>query len=167
MSGPLKSPSDASLAAAVPRRCELAHNWDSFFPKGRGLRSAALLAGWGSLGRLGVMGPWAMTDSAVPADNLRASAPDYLRCIELIEDDGPDHMRKLTVEWGEAPQRGIYLGRIDGSPPGLPGGGMTGILPVLGVGARISGSTPVGGQSTPSDFASLSLSGSAYVAALA
>jgi hypothetical protein len=38
---------------------------------------------------------------------------------------------------------------------------MTGILPVLGVGARISGSTPVGGQSTPSDRASLSLSGSA------
>jgi hypothetical protein len=32
---------------------------------------------------------WAMTDSAVHADNLRASAPDYLRCIELIEDDGP------------------------------------------------------------------------------
>ena len=38
---------------------------------------------------------------------------------------------------------------------------MTGILPVLGVGARISGSTPVGGQSTPSDLASLSPSGSA------
>jgi hypothetical protein len=35
---------------------------------------------------------------------------------------------------------------------------MTGILPVLGVGAR---STSVGGQSTPSDLASLSLSGSA------
>ena len=29
------------------------------------------------------------------------------------------------------------------SPPGLPGGGMTGILTVSGVGARISGSTPV------------------------
>jgi hypothetical protein len=36
---------------------------------------------------------------------------------------------------------------------GLPGGGMTGILPVSGVGARISGSTPVGRQSTPSDLA--------------
>jgi hypothetical protein len=59
-------------------------------------------------------------------------------------------------------QRWIYFGRIFGSPPGLPGGGMTGILlPVSGVGARISGSTPVGGQSTPSDLASLSLSGSA------
>jgi hypothetical protein len=31
---------------------------------------------------------------------------------------------------------------------------MTGILPALGVGARISGSTPVGGQSTPSDLVS-------------
>ena len=37
---------------------------------------------------------------------------------------------------------------------------MTGVLPVSGVGARISGSTPDGGHSTPSDFASLSPSGS-------
>src|SRR3954466_11360598 len=43
-----------------------------------------------------------------------------------------------------------------GSPPGLPGGGITGMLPVSGVGARISGSTPVGGHSTPSDCASFS-----------
>jgi hypothetical protein len=55
----------------------------------------------------------------------------------------------------------IYFGRIVGSPPGLPGGGMTGMLPVSGVGARISGSTPAGGQSTPSELASLSPSGSA------
>ena len=47
-----------------------------------------------------------------------------------------------------------------GSPPGLPGGGITGVLPVSGVGACIAGSTPVGGHSTPSDLASLSPSGS-------
>jgi len=35
------------------------------------------------------------------------------------------------------------------------------VFPVSGVGARISGSTPAGGHSTPSDFASLSPSGSA------
>ena len=35
------------------------------------------------------------------------------------------------------------------------------MFPASGVGARISGSTPAGGQSTPSDFASLSPSGSA------
>ena len=35
------------------------------------------------------------------------------------------------------------------------------MLPVSGVGARISGSTPAGGHNTPSDFASLSPSGSA------
>src|SRR3954462_9878332 len=47
-----------------------------------------------------------------------------------------------------------------GSPPGLPGGGMTGILlPLCGVGAFISVST-FGGQITPSVRASLSLSGS-------
>ena len=55
----------------------------------------------------------------------------------------------------------VYFGRIEGSPPGLPGGGITGVLPASGVGARISGSMPAGGHNTPSDFASLSLSGSA------
>ena len=54
-----------------------------------------------------------------------------------------------------------YFGRRFGSPPGLPGGGITGVLPVSGVGARISGSTPAGGHNTPLDFASLSPSGSA------
>ena len=54
-----------------------------------------------------------------------------------------------------------YFGRRLGSPPGLPGGGITGILPVSGVAARISGSTPAGGHNTPSDLASLSPSGSA------
>ena len=49
-----------------------------------------------------------------------------------------------------------YFGRRLGSPPGLPGGGITGILPPSGVGARISGSTPDGGHKVPSDFASLS-----------
>jgi hypothetical protein len=53
-----------------------------------------------------------------------------------------------------------YFGLKLGLPPGLPGGGITGVLPASGVGARISGSTPAGGHSTPSDFASLSLSGS-------
>src|SRR6266576_1777924 len=53
-----------------------------------------------------------------------------------------------------------YFGRTVGSPPGLPGGGITGVLPASGVGARISGSTPGGGHSTPSDRASLSPSGS-------
>jgi hypothetical protein len=58
-------------------------------------------------------------------------------------------------------QNGAYFGRWVGSPPGLPGGGITGVLPASGVGARISGSTPGGGHNTPSDLASLSPSGSA------
>src|ERR1700739_67788 len=49
-----------------------------------------------------------------------------------------------------------HFGRMVGSPPALPGGGMTGVLPASGVGARISGSTPEGGQITPSDLASWS-----------
>ena len=47
-----------------------------------------------------------------------------------------------------------------GSPPGLPGGGITGMLPVSGIGARISGSTLMDGHNAPSDHASLSPSGS-------
>ena len=54
-----------------------------------------------------------------------------------------------------------YFGRIVGSPPGLPGGGITGVLPVSGAGACISGSIPGGGHSTPSERANLSPSGSA------
>jgi hypothetical protein len=61
---------------------------------------------------------------------------------------------------GNLLQSAAYFGRMVGSPPGLPGGGITGVLPVSGVGARISGSTPEGGHITPSDFASLSPSGS-------
>jgi hypothetical protein len=49
-----------------------------------------------------------------------------------------------------------YFGLTFGSPPGPPGGGMTGMVPPCGVGACISGSTPAGGHKTPSDFASLS-----------
>jgi hypothetical protein len=44
-----------------------------------------------------------------------------------------------------------------GSPPGLPGGGMTGVFPASGVGNFIPGSTLGGGQMTPSDCASRSL----------
>src|SRR5262249_4551665 len=49
-----------------------------------------------------------------------------------------------------------YLGRWVGSPPGAPGGGMTGVLPPPGAGASICGSR-FGGQITPSVRASLSL----------
>jgi hypothetical protein len=41
-----------------------------------------------------------------------------------------------------------HLGWTLGSPPGLPGGGITGVLPAFGVGALIAGSTS-GGQMTP------------------
>ena len=67
---------------------------------------------------------------------------------------------RLRKQGGRIHRRASHFGRTLGSPPGLPGGGMTGVLPVSGVGARISGSTPDGGHSTPSDFASLSPSGS-------
>jgi hypothetical protein len=68
---------------------------------------------------------------------------------------------KQTRRHGQVLTECSYFGRTLGSPPGLPGGGITGMLPPSGVGARISGSTPAGGHSTPSDLASLSPSGSA------
>ena len=67
---------------------------------------------------------------------------------------------RLSSKAGGAAVFGPYFGRTEGSPPGLPGGGITGILPPSRAsGARISGSTPDGGHSVPSDFASLSPSG--------
>jgi hypothetical protein len=44
-----------------------------------------------------------------------------------------------------------------GSPPGAPGGGITGVAPPWRGGAAIVGSTPAGGQMTPFDCASRSL----------
>jgi len=50
-----------------------------------------------------------------------------------------------------------YFGRTFGSPPGPPGGGMTGVLPPPGGGVTISGSAVPGGQMTPSERDNLSL----------
>jgi hypothetical protein len=44
-----------------------------------------------------------------------------------------------------------HFGTVFGSPPGVPGGGMTGIAPPSRGGAAILGSTPEGGQMTPFD----------------
>jgi hypothetical protein len=51
----------------------------------------------------------------------------------------------------------VYFGIVPGSPPGVPGGGMTFIRPPPGAGFCISGSTFVGGQITPFEVASWSL----------
>src|SRR5436309_7656290 len=53
-----------------------------------------------------------------------------------------------------------YLGCTFGSPPGVPGGGITLRCPPLGGVTSISRSTPAGGHMTPFDWASLSLNGS-------
>jgi len=37
-------------------------------------------------------------------DNPLKAAIDYLRRIELIENDTGKHVRKITVEWGAAPK---------------------------------------------------------------
>ena len=66
----------------------------------------------------------------------------------------------MAVKQEKAPKT-HHFGRRFGSPPGLPGGGITGmeLLGGFGAGACISGSTPGGGHNTPSDCASVSPSG--------
>jgi Holliday junction resolvase RusA-like endonuclease len=39
----------------------------------------------------------------IDLDNSLKCLIDYLRRIELIEDDSPKHMRRLVVQWGTAP----------------------------------------------------------------
>jgi Holliday junction resolvase RusA-like endonuclease len=39
----------------------------------------------------------------IDLDNGLKVLIDYLRKIELIEDDSPRHLRRLVVEWGAAP----------------------------------------------------------------
>jgi hypothetical protein len=91
---------------------------------------------------------------AIPAGHKNVDARD-----EPGHDDESGMRNRLRLRQGFGATS--YFGRTVGSPPGLPGGGMTGMAPfVLGAGACISGSTPEGGQSTPSDFANLSPSGS-------
>jgi Holliday junction resolvase RusA-like endonuclease len=41
--------------------------------------------------------------SRADLDNGLKALIDYLRKIELIEDDSPKHMRRLVVEFGDAP----------------------------------------------------------------
>lgn len=37
------------------------------------------------------------------ADNAAKMIIDYLRLIEMIEDDSKKHMRRVVIEWGKAP----------------------------------------------------------------
>ena len=52
-----------------------------------------------------------------------------------------------------------HFGWRFGSPPGVPGGGITGVRPPPTGGTAIPGSTPAGGHITPLDSESCSLSG--------
>jgi Holliday junction resolvase RusA-like endonuclease len=37
-------------------------------------------------------------------DNILKHLVDFLRRINVIEDDSPRHLRKLTMRWGKAPE---------------------------------------------------------------
>jgi hypothetical protein len=51
----------------------------------------------------------------------------------------------------------VHFGTRPGSPPGVPGGGITGVTPPPIGGTEMPGSTPAGGQITPLDRDSSSL----------
>ena len=59
-----------------------------------------------------------------------------------------------------------HFGWRFGSPPGVPGGGITGVRPPPTGGTAIPGSTPAGGHITPLDSESCSLSGRFSVVSL-
>jgi Holliday junction resolvase RusA-like endonuclease len=40
----------------------------------------------------------------IDLDNAAKCLCDYLSQIEMIVDDGPAHMRRITIEWGVAPE---------------------------------------------------------------
>jgi hypothetical protein len=44
------------------------------------------------------------TKVKLDADNCAKILIDYLCTIGVIVDDAPKHMRKVTIEWGEAPE---------------------------------------------------------------
>jgi hypothetical protein len=55
--------------------------------------------------------------SALDADNTPKMIIDYARRLELIDNDDPKRMRRLTVEFGEAPE-GCRLILIEWQPEG-------------------------------------------------
>jgi hypothetical protein len=60
--------------------------------------------------------------------------------------------------WGKNPEcYQLTFGTTFGSPPGVPGGGMTGVRPPPTGGTEMPGSTPAGGHITPFDSESCSL----------
>jgi hypothetical protein len=68
-------------------------------------------------------------------------------------------LAELTANTPQAGSLGgrRYFGITLGSPPGVPGGGTTGITPPPTAGAEMPGSTPAGGQITPFERDSWSL----------
>ena len=44
------------------------------------------------------------TRCRIDPDNIAKSAIDFLRRIEIVTNDAPKNVRKITIEWGEAPE---------------------------------------------------------------
>src|SRR5262249_40373069 len=84
---------------------------------------------------------------------LIEAAGAYTATYSSVGFNGYPPLRQYVI-WAASPappaEKGLfYFGWTLGSPPGLPGGGMTGVLPVSGVGILMPGSTTTGGQITP------------------
>lgn len=84
-------------------------NWAAKPKIGRWIRAAdALVMSQGRLptpihGRFQVTLTMPM-DGALDLDNTPKQVIDYLRRLELVDNDNPRHMRRVLLEFGEAPE---------------------------------------------------------------
>lgn len=68
-------------------------------------RGARELSGWKARADAPFEVLVVLSDRArLDGDNGLKALLDYLIRIEVIQDDGPKFMRRLVVEWGEAPE---------------------------------------------------------------
>lgn len=66
-----------------------------------------LAQGWqrgGIIGRVELRVTLSEAHTGLDLDNALKGLIDYLRRIEVIEDDSKKYLRRLTVEWGTAPE---------------------------------------------------------------
>jgi hypothetical protein len=92
--------------------------------------------------------PGAIGEDAQAAPNPKSKLPVRKRNRQY---GGHDAEIAAMAPGAEAAAALSHFGTAFGSPPGVPGGGMTGIAPPSRGGAAIFGSTPEGGQMTPFD----------------
>src|SRR5918993_838762 len=103
-------------------------------------------------GRFSVMARWfARPGFSLLGDRFGGEPPDLVRRAAIGRSAlGRLQRQRIASDGRRGPNAfpETYFGTTEGFPPGLPGGGMTGVVPGLGTGAGavISGSILAGGR---------------------